>query len=123
METLSVVRCLFRTTFDFAFFMHAIEKQLTEIHERISKLERKVMDTQAQLDAVIAALPGQIETAVETAVEAAVQPIITALQNAQGAQDFTTEVDALTAMPAAVASAVATAVTPAALASGTGTPA
>ena len=68
------------------------------------------MTTQAQLDAAIAALPAQIETAVENAL----QPVIAQIQAAAAANsvDLTNEVNSLNAIPAAVASAVATAVTP-----------
>ena len=72
--------------------------------------ERIIMTTKAQLDAVIAALPGQIETAVETAL----QTVIAAIQSSAAINgvDLTDEVAQLQAIPAAVASSVATAVTP-----------
>lgn len=73
------------------------------------------MTTQAQLDAAIAALPGQIESAVETAL----QPVIAQIEAAAAANgvDLTNEVNSLNAIPAAVASSVAAAVTPSAPAS------
>lgn len=66
--------------------------------------------TQAQLDAAIAALPGQIETAVETAL----QPVIVAIQQAAAANgiDLTSEVNSLNNIPSVVSSAIATALTP-----------
>ena len=74
------------------------------------------MMTQADLDAAIAALPGQIEAAVQTATVTAVtngvQPIITALQNAQGnGIDFTNEINSLNALAGTVAPAIASSVT------------
>jgi hypothetical protein len=84
------------------------KQALTEILERVSKLEKKIMMNQAQLDAAIAALPGQIESAVTTAL----QPVIVQIQSVASAAgvDLTNEVNSLNAIPAAVASAVATAV-------------
>jgi len=64
------------------------------------------MQTQAQLDAVIAALPGQIQTAVVTA---ATPVIAAALAAGQSGEDFTTEVNALTAAVPVIAAGVATA--------------
>jgi len=72
------------------------------------------MQTQTQLDAAIAALPG----AVTTAVVAAVQPLIAAGQPT----DFTTEVAAIQAIPAQVAAAVVTALTPVGTTTTTTTP-
>jgi hypothetical protein len=91
------------------------QQTITEILQRISNLEKKIMMTQAQLDAAIAALPGQIETAVGTAL----QPVIAQIQSvaASAGVDLTNEVNSLAAIPAAVASAVVAAVTPAAPAS------
>lgn len=69
------------------------------------------MKTQADLDAAIAALPGQIASAVETAMD----PVIAAIEKATTGTpvDLSAEVEQLNAIPAAVASAVTAALTPA----------
>ena len=86
------------------------EEKIIEVLERLTVLTHKIMTTQEQLDAAIAALPGQIETAVETAM----QPVIAAIQQAAATNgvDLTNEVNALNAIPGTVANAVAAALTP-----------
>jgi len=82
-----------------------------QINHAIKESEKNIiMTNEAQLDAVIAALPQQIETAVNTSLA----PAIAAIQAAAAANgiDLTNEVNSLQAIPAAVASAVAAAVTP-----------
>jgi hypothetical protein len=88
------------------------KQEITEIQEWILKLEKKIMKTQADLDAAIAALPGQIETAVTTAL----QPVIASIQSiaASNGVDLTNEVNSLNALPSAVAQSVAATLTPAA---------
>ena len=75
----------------------------------LKEMEIRIMATQADLDAVIAALPAALETALETALA----PVIAAIQAKSGAIDFTPEINSLNAIPAAVSSTVATAITPA----------
>jgi len=87
-----------------------IAKAVESIKHAIKESEKRIMaTTQAQLDAAIAALPGQIETAVESALA----PVITAIQAAAAANgvDLTSEVNSLSAIPATVSAAVATALT------------
>ncbi len=89
-----------------------IAAAVREIKQAINESAQLVMATnKTQLDAVIAGLPAQIETAVETAL----QPVIAAIQSAAEAEgvDLTDEVASLNAIPAAVSSAIATALTPA----------
>lgn len=100
------------------FDVEKVLQELCEIRKSISQLpncqdfhqlKEIIMATQADLDAAIAALPQEIETALEIALA----PVIAAIQAKAPAIDFSTEVASLNAIPAAVASAVTTAVTPA----------
>jgi hypothetical protein len=72
---------------------------LNKILEKVNK----IMATQADLDAAIAALPAKLEAA----IEAAVQPIIDAIK-AKGGADLQPEIDALNAVGDTVAAQVAT---------------
>lgn len=83
------------------FLQELIASGMEEIKTAIKQTERNIMaTTQAQLDAVIAALPGQIETALA--------PVITAIQQAAASNsiDLTNEVNQLQAIPAAIATAL-----------------
>lgn len=91
-------------------FLEALALRLeNHIINAIKESEKKIMETtQAQLDAAIAALPGQIETAVENALA----PVIEALEAAAESNgvDLTSEVASLNAIPATVSGAIATAI-------------
>lgn len=88
--------------------VHFNEGQLNII-ERIAKT---IMKTQADLDAAITALPGQVQTA----VEAALAPVIQAIKDKAAAQsiDFSSEVASLSSVGPNVANQIATDLTPAA---------
>lgn len=92
-------------TFTMIIWLVIITTEVEQLTKRI-----KTMATQADLDAAIAALPAALETALETALA----PVIAAIQAKAGTVDFAPEITSLNAIPAAVSSAVATAVTPAA---------
>ena len=86
------------------------EERTNHAIQQIEKRLQIIMTTQAQLDAAIAALPGQIETAVENAMA----PVIAAIEAAAATNgvDLTSEVASLNAIPATVSAAIATALTP-----------
>ena len=96
--------------FDHNHVARLLDLAVVAIRRSIKESEERIMTNQAQLDAAIAALPQQIETAVETALA----PVIVALQNAAAANgvDLTSEVASLQAIPATVSTAIATALTP-----------
>ena len=85
---------------------HKLRHQIGNIERKIDNMSNGVVKTQADLDAAIAALPGQIQAAVDTALA----PVIAAIKAkaAQNGVDFTSEVTSLGAVGGAVATSVAT---------------
>ena len=76
--------------------------------EQIKQNTNKIMATQADLDAAIAALPA----AIEAAVEAALAPVIAAIEAKAGTTDFSSEITSLNAIGATVGAKVAADLTP-----------
>jgi hypothetical protein len=107
---------------DWKNFADSLKSELaTALSKDLEQLKGKLMATQADLDAAIAALPGQIQTAVENALT----PVIAAIEaKAAGTPvDFSPEIASLNAIPATVASGIAAAVTPAPAPANDATPA
>lgn len=75
----------------------------------VQKLEKLIMATQADLDAVIDGL----EAAIETALEAALAPVIAAIQAKAGSVDLSAEIAKLNAVAGDVSAKVAADLTPA----------
>ena len=89
--------------------IQAFEVATHKLRHQIGNIERKIDSmtaTQADLDAAIAALPGQVQTA----VDAALAPVILAIKaKVQGAGvDLSAEVASLAAVGGTVATSVAT---------------
>src|ERR1700676_4937394 len=92
-------------------FLEALVARLEiNLTNAIKESEKHIMQTQQDLDAAIAALPGQIETQ----AEAALAPVIAAIEaKVTGTPvDLTAEIASLNAIAGTVSTAIATAVTP-----------
>ena len=93
------------------FMPELIASSVEQIKKAIKESEKNIiMTTKADLDAAIAALPSQIESAVESALA----PVITAIQSAAASNgvDLSAEVTSLQAIPASVSANIAAALTP-----------
>ena len=89
--------------------IECVEIGTYKLRQRLDNIERKIDNmaaTQADLDAAIAALPGQVQAA----VDAALAPVILAIKaKVQGAGvDLSAEVASLAAVGGTVATSVAT---------------